>query len=94
VRKVLIALDYDDTFTADPELWASFCRYAQRRGHTVICATMRHEAEGLEVVQALFGLVSQIVFTGRQAKRPALAARGLAPDVWIDDEPRWILEGA
>ena len=55
---------------------------------------MRHESEGMEVVRALNGLVQQIVFTGRKAKRPSLAAAGLDPDVWIDDEPRWILEGA
>lgn len=90
---MLIALDFDGTFTEDPDLWVSFVRFAKRRGHRVICATMRYESEGKEVAEALAGEVDQIVFTGRKAKRPYLQSVGLEPDVWIDDEPRWILEG-
>lgn len=91
---MLIALDFDDTFTRDPELWTSFVRFAQKRGHTVICVTMRHEAEGAAVVSALGGLVSRIVFTGRLAKREFCAKQGITPSVWIDDEPMFILYGA
>ncbi len=93
-HKMLIAIDFDDTFTEDPILWTSFIRFAQRRGHDVICVTMRFKSEGAEVVSALNGIVSDIHFTGRVAKRPFLTSIGISPDVWIDDEPMWIIEGA
>ena len=38
-----IAIDFDKTFTADPELWLSFIRSASLRGHEIICATYRKE---------------------------------------------------
>ena len=37
----LISLDYDHTFTADPDLWVSFIKAAELRGHRVIMVTWR-----------------------------------------------------
>lgn len=42
---MLIALDYDGTFTEDPTLWVSFIAMAQAHGHDVIGVTMRYEFE-------------------------------------------------
>ena len=89
---MLIALDFDGTYTADPTLWNGFVRSAQEAGHEVVCATMRHEHEGAEVIKSLPSV--QVVFTGRQAKRAFLAEQGLFPAIWIDDNPAWIYQDA
>lgn len=87
---MLIALDYDDTYTADPELWLQFVRDAQRRGHTVLCATMRYKHEGVDMDPRLLELV-EVQFTDRRAKLPTLASRSIRPDIWIDDHPSYIV---
>jgi hypothetical protein len=90
---MLIALDYDDTYTRDPVLWLDFVHKAQARGHTVICATMRYQHETLSMCVKLQSAV-EIICTSRQAKQPYLHAQGLFPDIWIDDSPHWLFEDA
>lgn len=87
---MLIALDFDGTYTADPILWDEFLESARAKGHLVACVTMRYPGEAMEVEDAIAGKVDAIIYTRRKAKRPYLAARGLAPDIWIDDNPRWV----
>jgi len=51
IQAMLIALDYDGTYTADPIFWDTFIASAQSHGHGVACITMRHEAsESLAVL--------------------------------------------
>ena len=74
-----IALDYDNTFTQDPELWSHFVNLARVRGHTVTIVTSRHPdlpvpVDGLDIVYCRF-----------TAKRKHHQA-----DVWIDDDPKHI----
>ncbi len=83
---MLIALDYDRTFTADPMLFVEFGRLARERGHQVVCVTMRHESEPIA------DFPHEVVYTGRKAKKPHMAALGRSVSVWIDDSPEWILE--
>ncbi|CAN7331125.1 hypothetical protein LJR084_001943 [Variovorax sp. LjRoot84] len=91
---MLIALDYDGTYTADPDLWIGFISAARARGHQVWLVTMRDEFEAADVHRQLLGKVDRIVFTGRRAKLPFLQARGIKPHIWIDDMPHWILNNA
>lgn len=85
---MLIALDYDGTYTADPELWELFIVSAQNRGHKVIVATMRYESEPIEIA----GL--EVFYSGRKAKRAYLTSLGIIPQIWIDDMPDFILHGS
>jgi hypothetical protein len=71
-----IAIDYDNTFTADPQLWADFLNMARERGHEVAIVTsrfphMKPQAIGIEVICCSF-----------TAKRKHHQA-----DIWIDDDP-------
>lgn len=86
-----IGLDFDKTYTLDPELWNAFIVAARARGHQVICVTMRYHQEGDDVRMMLGDLVDDIIFTKRKAKSPYVDNRGLQIDVWIDDSPHWIL---
>ena len=81
-----IALDYDGTFTRDPDLWRAFAALAKERGHAVSIVTMRFADDNEECVPDE-GI--PIVYTDRRAKASVFAA-----DVWIDDQPQFILGSA
>jgi len=92
---MLIALDYDNTYTADTELWDDFILMARLRGHRVMIATMRDEIlEGTIVKLDLEDKVDGIIFTNRKAKKPFLESMHLVPDIWIDDIPEFITTNA
>lgn len=86
---MILSLDFDDTWTADPELWQMFCRQAKRRGHTVILVTNREPFPHYvrEVHGAAAPWVDHIIFAGRRPKRDAAAEQGYDVDVWLDDYP-------
>ena len=87
---MLLALDFDETYTRDPIFWDKVIALANQHGHSVICATMRHEHEGEDVVKALQHKVEDIIFTGRKAKFNFVTEAGYYPSVWIDDQPNWL----
>lgn len=87
---MIIALDYDGTYTADPALWDGFINAAQSRGHQVHIVTMRAASEPVRVGAG----VTRIHYTDRKAKRPFMQALGLTVQIWIDDMPDFILESA
>jgi len=88
---MLIAIDFDDTYTKDPELWNNFISNAKNRNHEVICVTMRYPEEGKEVSRTI-GMRCKVIFTERQAKKKFLQTMNIRPDVWIDDNPLWIYQ--
>ena len=86
---MIIALDYDGTFTESPHLWRTFMEAARGMGHTVYIVTARHESEG-----PCRGIPdwAQVYYTGREAKGFYMRHRCDIPvDVWIDDDPTHIL---
>lgn len=89
-----ICLDYDDTFTHDPETWLTIARTLRIAGHRVIGATMRYPAEAGGMDKRYEEACERIFFTGRRAKQAFLHAHGDNVDVWIDDAPHWILTNA
>ena len=96
-EKMLIALDYDNTYTKDPDFWLAFLKLAEEHGHQVCVATMRTTEEKDDMCDRLFEVCHQIIPTHRNAKLPFLASWGLKPHIWIDDQPHFILldaEGA
>lgn len=92
MEKMIIALDYDGTYTADPDLWLAFIHKARNRGHQVMIVTMRHEHENEAVERQLADKVDRIIYTGRKGKSRYMRFLGIAVDIWIDDQPGWIFE--
>ena len=41
MNKLTIAIDYDDTYTADPSFWNKVIELAKDHGHNMICITAR-----------------------------------------------------
>lgn len=88
---MIIALDYDKTYTADPVMWEAFIKIAVERGHKIICITMRSYPE--EQLPK-FWSIAEVVYTDRRAKKKYADENGIAVDIWIDDKPAWLFEDA
>ena len=91
---MLIALDYDDTFTRDPDGWLEFVKLMKARGHQFVGATMRYPGEASGMDERYESVCQKLYFTGRKAKRSYLADVGVFPHVWVDDTPEWISTNA
>ena len=84
---MIISLDYDDTFTADPKFWREFIDLALRHNHKVVCVTARSDTMGNreEVKTALPNIPH--IFCNHKFKDKIATRRGYNIDVWIDDRP-------
>jgi len=91
---MLIALDYDGTYTADPGLWHPFIAASRARGHRIFVVTMRFPSEGREIEQRLGAHVDRIIFTAREGKKRHVERLGHDIDVWIDNHPEYIVGDA
>jgi hypothetical protein len=85
---MLIALDYDGTYTKDKMLWDFFIERAKKNGHEIICFTMRYPDE------VALKIPCQVVYTSRKAKLKFARDNGYNVDIWIDDRPAWLFEDA
>lgn len=96
-KPLTFALDFDDTFTACPELWTSFVKQAEELGHTVYIVTARRNTEEnrQEIREFLAGAGCdlQMVFSSLGSKIHAMKQRGIKVDIWIDDDPEKLVKG-
>jgi hypothetical protein len=91
---MILALDYDNTFTMDPDGWGEFCEAMRARGHRIYGVTMRYDHETRGISEKYRKSCDRIFFTGRRAKQTFMTERGVFIDVWIDDNPHWIMKDA
>jgi len=87
-----IGLDFDDTYTLDPEAWNTFIRYFVSRGHVVYCTTYRGPEKSAEVYATIGEVVGRdrCFFTNGTPKKQYMRSHGILIDVWIDDKPKKI----
>lgn len=86
-----IALDWGDTYTADPLLWRTFIAACALSIHNVYIVTSRHEnAQDTLDPQQLPQGISGVIYTGGEAKSSYCARELYHIDVWIDDRPEYI----
>ena len=81
---MLLGMDLDGTYTEDQEFWDRFIQLARQHGHEVVCVTMR----GTRPDNAP---PCQFIGTGGKAKRAYCEGLGLKVNVWVDDNPHYIL---
>lgn len=90
-----IALDYDKTYTEDPDFWRAFIILCQMHGHDCRIVTVRDDRPGLDRTQPLIDLegVLPVIYTRGVAKRWYCDqfTDGWRPDIWVDDNPDNIL---
>jgi hypothetical protein len=89
---MIIAIDYDNTYTADPETFNKVIALFKEAGHDVICVTAREDGVLGVPVRNSIGKLVPVIFAGSVAKRTAAKKRGYIVDVWVDDMPMMIDE--
>lgn len=50
------------------------------------------EDDGLKYIQEV--LKVDVIYTNREAKQPFLLELGIKPDLWLDDNPEYIVNNA
>jgi hypothetical protein len=90
-----LAIDFDDTYTRDPQMWDAFIGLALKNGHNVYCVTARAHAQDEQVLGSIGQMVGRqnCYFTAMQGKRAYMWANKIRIDVWIDDMPDMIVNG-
>ena len=88
-----IAIDYDDTWTAAPELFSIFVQMAAALGHEVFLVTSRpgHGMEKIDSNKLPSHLRSRVFYAAGTAKRTFMQRYGIEIDIWIDDKPDYIV---
>ena len=97
MKPLTFALDFDDTLTADPRLWAIFLTAAKASGHRVWLVTARRDTEeNRQDIGAWldhWGHNLPVLFTNLGSKLDAVKRQGLEIDIWIDDDPASLVHG-
>lgn len=82
-KQLSIALDYDETFTANRELWTGFIALAKGMNCKVTFVTFRHKSKGnKDIIADAEHLKISIIFSNGKPKSSVFTA-----DIWIDDSP-------
>lgn len=91
IEKLTVAIDYDDTFTADTIAWTSVIRVLQNCGHRVVCISARRNDFGhrRELESAMPEGVT-VLLSYDMPKRLYAKENGISVDIWIDDMPEAI----
>jgi hypothetical protein len=87
---MIIALDWDQTYTLDPPFWHNFVKTCVAQGHDVRIVTMRKpymEDDGLRKISKLI----PVIYTSNAQKREYCVSIGWYPQIWIDDSPEFIV---
>jgi hypothetical protein len=84
--KLSISLDYDDTYTADPDFWHAFIDLAKSFGHKIVCVTARGEHHGAPGLEG----VIDVCYTNGKLKCQEADDQGHYIHIWIDDSPHLI----
>lgn len=93
MTKKTVALDYDHTFTTDPETWIEITNLLRAAGFRIIGVTMRNPTEVRLMEPSYFEACDDVIFTGRKAKEDYVRTyTGYQVDIWIDDQPLGILQ--
>lgn len=91
-----IAIDYDKTYTADPELWNNFITMCLNMGHTPFICTYRDDR--YDKTDDLIFLEQddvEVVYTRGVAKKWWCEQFGPGNvDIWIDDKPERIFQNS
>ena len=87
-----IGLDFDNTLTADPTLWAAFVSLAQKLGHSVVIVTARrdnHEnrADLTDFLESREFPSIPIFYTNLGSKIAHMKKLGMPVDIWVEDDP-------
>ena len=97
MKQLTIAIDFDDTLTAAPELFSGMVELGKSNGHRFIVVTARRQTEeNTDEINAFldhWGCQMPIVFSSLGSKLHAVEKWGIEVDIWIDDDPTRLVHG-
>ena len=86
------AFDFDNTWTIHPV--KRFAESLREDGHLVIVVTARQETkENLQILREHVPKGFGIYFTSGESKLSLIERMGIKVDVWIDDDPKTLVNG-
>lgn len=89
-----IALDYDDTFSADKPMWANIVAFMKANGCDVRFVTSRFESTNKysneDILQDSDRINIPIIFCNGKSKQEVVDRVNFKVNIWIDDYPLWI----
>lgn len=90
-ESMLIGIDYDDTFTRDPDFFREMISLLHSRGHQAMIVTQRPaDSKNEDLEKNIQGLVP-IVYAGEKWKTQAVMEEtGQFVHVWMDDCPQCV----
>ena len=89
-KKLVVAIDYDETITTNPNGWLKIMQLMHSLGMQVYVVTYRypHHGEEMDLEYLKYeDCVAGLVFTGRQGKKKFCEQHDIFVDIWIDDNP-------
>ena len=84
MRRLSIALDFDETISADPVFWSQFISLAQAHKHKVTIVTFRFEDDPDNDDIESFSSHNEVAIVYCNAKQKSTCFEA---DIWIDDYP-------
>ena len=89
---MLIAIDFDDTLTADPIMFRTLIAVIHSFGHKTVCVTARRDTNenrlNIESYLRKYGIDLYVHYTALGSKVDHMERIGVKVDIWIDDDPR------
>lgn len=86
---MIIAVDFDGTYAADPVTFAKVVENFLDAGHEVILVTNRGPEWHEDVDELVTNNIPKL-YAGSSSKRSYVAQHGYDVDIWIDDMPHII----
>lgn len=90
-EKKVISIDYDETFSLNIDLFLNAAKLFESAGFKVICCTCRNSKFKDEKLQFIEDSGIECYFTSGMAKKDFLLKQGIVVSVWIDDDPKTII---
>ena len=88
MNQLLIAVDYDGTYSADPQTFATVITEFIQAGHTCIMVTARDKKDQVKLLK---GLDIKVYYTSGVFKDPYMRKEhDLDVDIWIEDRPQGV----
>ena len=94
-KNLCIALDYHNTYSADPKFWDTFIYMCWMRKWEVYCITHHTGQKQNDKLLDSIGKIldkDHIIFTMGEAKQDYCNEHGIHIDIWIDNNPIHIVQ--
>lgn len=94
-KNLCVALDYHNTYSADPKFWDTFIYMCWMRKWDVCCVShTTDDKEKKDLFDSIGKVIGKknVILTEGQAKQPYCEKHNIDIDIWIDNNPLHIIE--